>query len=67
MIQAEIIRGFLEAQGLSVLISREGYQSAIGISGPPAAFIEILVPNDQVADAKNILDDYHSGNLSNPS
>lgn len=67
IIQAEIIRGLLEAQGLSVLISREGYQSAIGISGPPAAFIEILVPNDQVKEAKKILNDYYSGNLNNAS
>lgn len=67
IIQAEIIRGLLEAQGISVLISREGYQSAIGITGHPAAFIEVLVPNDQVNEAKKILEDYYSGKLSNPS
>ena len=67
VIEAEIIRGYLEAQGFSVLISREGYQSAIGISGTPGAFIQILVPNDEVKEAKKILKDYYSGNLGNPS
>ena len=66
VVQAEILRGLLEAQGIMVLISREGYESAYGFSGHAAAFIEILVPNDQVKEAKKILGDYYSGKLGNP-
>ena len=60
-IQAEVLRGFLEAQGFLVHISSEGYQTAIGITGHPMANIHILVPEDQVKDAKQTLKDYYSG------
>jgi hypothetical protein len=60
-IQAEVLRGFLEAQGFLVLISREGYQAAIGITGHPLANIQILVPEDQAEDAKQTLKDYYAG------
>lgn len=60
-IQAEILRGLLEAQGFLVYISREGYQSAIGITSYPLANIEILVPKDQAEEAKQTLRDYYDG------
>ena len=60
-IQAEILRGLLEAQGFQVLISKEGYQSAVGISGYPIVNIEILVPKEQAKEAKQILQDYYAG------
>lgn len=60
-IQAELLRGLLEAQGFQVHISREGYQTAIGISGYPIANIEILVPEYQSKEAKQILEDYYAG------
>lgn len=60
-VQAEVLRGLLEAQGFRVYISREGYQSAIGITGYPVANIEILVPADQAEEAKQTLRDYYAG------
>ena len=60
-IQAEVLRGFLEAQGFLVHISREGYQSAIGITGYPSANIEILVPTNQAKEARQTLRDYYAG------
>jgi len=60
-IQAEVLRGFLEAQGFTVHISREGYQTAIGITGHPVTNIQILVPEDQAKDAKQTLLDYYAG------
>jgi hypothetical protein len=61
IIQAQVLKGFLEAQGIEVYISQEGYEAAIGITGNPLADIEILVPNDQIEEAKKILADYHAG------
>jgi hypothetical protein len=61
VIQAEVLRGLLEAQGFLVHISKEGYQSAIGITGYPVANIEILVPKDQAEEAKQTLKDYYAG------
>jgi hypothetical protein len=60
-VQAEVLRGLLEAQGFQVHISREGYQAAIGITGHALANIQILVPEDQAKDAKQTLKDYYTG------
>jgi hypothetical protein len=61
-IEAEIVKGYLEAQDLLVHLSQEGYQRTIGISGFPGAYIEVLVPNDQEELAKEILKDYSTDN-----
>jgi len=61
-IEAEIIKGFLEAQGLMVYLSQEGYQKAMGISGPAGAYIEVMVPNYQEDQAKELLIDYSTEN-----
>ena len=61
-IEAEIIKGYLEAQGLLVHISQGGYQKAMGISGVPGAYIEIMVPNYQEEQALEILADYSTEN-----
>jgi len=60
-IQAEILRGLLEAQGLTIHIVREGYQAAMGIANQASVRIEILAPQNQVDEAKQVLEDYNSG------
>ena len=60
-IQAEILRGLLEAQGITIHIVREGYQAAYGIANQASVRIEILAPENQVEEAKQILDDYNAG------
>ena len=59
--QAELMKGLLEAHGIQVFISREGYEAAMGITGHSLTHIEILVPSDQIEDAKTILTDYDAG------
>lgn len=66
-IQAEILRGLLEAQDFTVHIVREGYQAAYGLANQPSIKIELMVPNDQVAAAKQVLDDYYSGKFEEGS
>ena len=61
-IEAEIIKGFLESQGLLVYLSQEGYSKAIGISGIAGAYIEVMVPNHQEEQAKEILIGYSAEN-----
>ncbi len=65
-ILAEILKGLLEAQGITVHIVREGYQAAFGIANQPGVHIEILAPDDQVEEAKQIIDDFHAGKFENP-
>jgi hypothetical protein len=60
-ILAEILRGLLEAQGLTIHIVREGYQAVYGIANQPSVRIELLAPEDQVEEARQVVDDYYSG------
>jgi hypothetical protein len=60
-IQAEILKGLLEAQGVMIHIVREGYQAAYGFANQPSVRIELLAPNDQAEEAKQIIADYNAG------
>ncbi len=63
-LEAEILRGLLEANGIPVVISQEGAASAIGLSVGPLALVDILVPREHQESAQNLLEDYHNGRLS---
>ena len=62
-IQAEILRGLLEAQGVTVNVVREGYQAAFGITGQMGVRIELLAPSDQLELAQQVITDYNTGNF----
>lgn len=60
--QAEILRGLLEAQGVSVVLSQEGAgRSAYAVTVGPLGAVQILVPAEQVAEARKVLDGYYAG------
>jgi hypothetical protein len=62
-LQAEILRGLLEAHGIEVWISQEGagrvYQLGIGRLGK----VQLLVPNHDSQRARELLDQYYAGEL----
>lgn len=65
-LQAEILRGLLEAQGMKVWLSQEGighsvYPVTIGTMGR----VQILVPQEQSQAARALLADYYAGKLEN--
>lgn len=60
-LQAEILRGLLEAQGIRVLLSQEGAGRALGLSVGPLGEVEILVPVEQEQEANQVLADYQAG------
>ena len=60
-LQAEILKGLLEANGITIYIVREGYQTAYGITGLASVRIELLAPNDQIDEARQIIEDYNAG------
>ena len=62
-LQAEILRGLLEAQGFPVLLSQEGAGRALGLNVGPLGEVEILVPEENQEEALQILDQYHRGSL----
>ncbi len=60
-LQAEILRGLLEAQGIPVLLSKEGAGRAIGLSVGPLGEVEILVSRSNEKDALRVLADFRAG------
>lgn len=62
-LEAEIIRGLLEAQEIPVVLSREGAGRAFGFTVGPMGEVEILVPMDHLHQAKIILKQYEDGSL----
>jgi hypothetical protein len=60
-LQAEILGGLLEAQGIPVSLSQEGAGRAIGLSVGPLGEVEILVPSDRLDEARAIMERYYRG------
>ena len=62
-LEAEIIRGLLQAEGIPVTLSKEGAGQAIGLQIGPLGEVQVLVPTDHVDNARGIVDDYFAGKL----
>jgi hypothetical protein len=60
-IQAEMLRGLLEAQGFRVWLSQEGAGRAYGLTLSTLGAVQILVPSDSAKSARHVLDDYYAG------
>jgi len=60
-LNAEILRGLLQAQGIEVLLSQEGAGRALGLEVGLMGDIDILVNSDDVPEARGLIDDYYSG------
>lgn len=61
-LQAEIIRGFLEAQEIQVMLSQEGIGRVYGLTVGPAGRVQILVHARDLDRARQSLQDFHAGN-----
>ena len=59
--QAELMRGLLEAQGIPVLLMQESAGRAIGITNSPLGEVEILVSKSNIQDAREVIAKYYSG------
>lgn len=60
-LQAEILRGLLEAQDISVHLTQEGAGRALGLAVAPLGAVQILVPMSDRIAAESILNDYLEG------
>jgi hypothetical protein len=56
--EAEVLRGMLEANGITVLISKEAASSVYGLTAGIFAEIEIFVPTSKVEDAEKIATEF---------
>ncbi|MEJ2013334.1 MAG: DUF2007 domain-containing protein [Anaerolineales bacterium] len=62
-LQAEIIRGMLEARGIETILVQESAAAVYGLGVGPMAEVEILVPREQLEEARKMLQAYNMGTL----
>lgn len=60
-LEGEIFKGFLEAQGIPVLLRGEGAAAAIGLGVGRMARVDILVPEEFEEQARKVIEDYYAG------
>ena len=66
MLQAEILRGLLEAQEISTVLSQEGAGKAIGLTIGTLGTVQILVPSKDQERARELLEAYYAGDVEAP-
>jgi hypothetical protein len=64
-LQAEMLRGLLEAQGITVWLNQEGAAHAYAVSVGTIGMVEILVPTSMVEKARQVLQAYYRGDYEN--
>ena len=63
---AEMLKGLLEAQGIEVLLSQEGIgEWAYPVVVGPLGEIQVLVKEDQLEQAQQVMVSYHAGLFEN--
>ncbi|MBE9473708.1 MAG: DUF2007 domain-containing protein [Chloroflexi bacterium] len=60
-LQANLLRNLLEAQGIQVFLNQEGAGKAYGLTVGPLGQVQVLVPEHQSQEARQIVDDYYAG------
>jgi len=62
-LQANLLRNLLEAQGIKVFLNQEGAGKAYGLTVGPLGQVQVLVPEQQSQEARQIVDDYYAGDF----
>jgi hypothetical protein len=65
-LEAEMIKAFLEAQGLQVILSQESIGRTLGLSAGRLGQVYILVPESQVEEAVGFLEAMERGDYVEP-
>lgn len=60
-LEAEILRGLLESQGVDAVLSQEAAASIYGFGVGRLARADILVPREQEVQAQEVLKAYYAG------
>lgn len=60
-LEAEMIKGFLEAQGINVVLSQESIGRTYGLTAGRLGQVKILVPESQAEEAVSILEAMERG------
>jgi hypothetical protein len=54
-LEGEMVKGFLEAQGIDVTLSQESVARSLGLTAGKLGEVKVLVPDSQVAEAQSFL------------
>jgi hypothetical protein len=65
-LEAELIRGLLEAEGIEVFLNQEGAGRVYGLNVGSLGMVQIMVPSRDIQLAQVILADYNSGSYASP-
>jgi hypothetical protein len=60
-LQAELLKGLLEAQEIPVQLSQEGVARVYGFTFGPLAEVDFLVPEKWLTAAKEVIQAYEAG------
>lgn len=61
-LQAELLKGMLEAEDITVIMMQEGVgHSVYALNVGPLSEVQILVPANQLSQARQVLDEYYRG------
>lgn len=60
-LQAELLRGLMEAQGIPVRLNQEGARSVFPVNVGPLSLIQVMVPSHHMQEAQQVLEDYYAG------
>jgi len=61
LLEADMLKAFLEAQGLQVILSQESVGRTLGLTAGRLGKVEVLVPAQQVSEAKRLIDEIEEG------
>lgn len=57
-LQAELLRGLLEAHGIKVMLSKEAASTVYGLNVGAVSEVEVFVSQAQLDKAKQVLEEY---------
>ena len=59
-LEAEFIKSYLEAQGIDVELFQESVGLTMGITIDGLGTVQIFVPKEQAADARQLMEEYNN-------
>lgn len=65
LLEADMLKAFLGTQGLQVYLSQESVGRTLGLSAGTLGMVEVLVPESQVEEAKELLTAIAKGEFEN--
>jgi len=63
LLEADMLKAFLEAQGLKVYLNQESVGRTLGLAAGTLGRVKVMVPEEQVEDAKALITAIEEGDF----